>query len=346
MTKMNVFACTAMLLAGFIAGCGDSDDSGVDVEADIGADSGNDSSDTADGDDGSDAADSSDTADSADAVTGFTCNGVAPEDLPTPTTCNGHAELCSRRFNEVAFAQTHNAMSNADEGWVPPNQTHNIEQQLRDGIESMLLDTHEDGGAISLCHSFCDLGRRDLVDGLTAIREHLDCNPGEVFSIFFESYISDEQTAAAMSESGLLAYAHEQATDEEWPTLGEMIESGKRLVVFTQSGGSYPWYHLTWDYVWDTGYSWETVEDFDCARGRGSTSHPLFAINHWLSTPLSSPANAEEANTEEVLGGRVARCKEETGQLPNFIAVDFYDIGVLFETVDELNGFAGETAGD
>jgi hypothetical protein len=29
----------------------------------------------------------------------------------------------------------------------------------------------------------------------------------------------------------------------------------------------------------------------------------------------------------------------EGGQLPNFVAVDFYDLGALFQVVDELNGF-------
>jgi hypothetical protein len=60
-----------------------------------------------------------------------------------PDTCNGSADLCERRLNEVAFAGTHNSMSAADEpGWVFANQRHSIEAQLDDGIRLFLLDPH------------------------------------------------------------------------------------------------------------------------------------------------------------------------------------------------------------
>jgi hypothetical protein len=57
----------------------------------------------------------------------------------------------------------------------------------------------------------------------------------------------------------------------------------------------------------------------------------------WLSTPISSPANAEEANSLEILGTRAAQCQQETGHIPNLVAVDFYEIGALFEVVEQLN---------
>jgi hypothetical protein len=60
-----------------------------------------------------------------------------------PDTCNGSAELCERRLNEVVFAGTHNSMSAADEpGWVFANQSRSIEAQLDGGIRLFLLDPH------------------------------------------------------------------------------------------------------------------------------------------------------------------------------------------------------------
>ena len=60
-----------------------------------------------------------------------------------PDTCNGSAELCERRLNEVVFPGTHNSMSAADEpGWVFANQRRSIESQLDDGIRLFLLDPH------------------------------------------------------------------------------------------------------------------------------------------------------------------------------------------------------------
>jgi hypothetical protein len=40
----------------------------------------------------------------------------------------------------------------------------------------------------------------------------------------------------------------------------------------------------------------------------------------------------------DVLHARAAGCQTDTGQLPNFVAVDFYDHGDLFAVVDALNG--------
>ena len=35
---------------------------------------------------------------------------------------------------------------------------------------------------------------------------------------------------------------------------------------------------------------------------------------------------------------RAQRCQQESGRLPNFVTVDFYSIGDVFEVVDALNG--------
>jgi hypothetical protein len=57
--------------------------------------------------------------------------------------CNGSAELCDRRLNDVTFAGTHNSMSAADSpGWLFTNQRHDIARQLEDGIRVLLIDPH------------------------------------------------------------------------------------------------------------------------------------------------------------------------------------------------------------
>jgi multisubunit Na+/H+ antiporter MnhC subunit len=64
----------------------------------------------------------------------------------TPTAivaCNGYAQLCDRRLNEVVFPTTHNSMSGADiSNWLFPNQERSIPAQLEDGIRGFLIDVH------------------------------------------------------------------------------------------------------------------------------------------------------------------------------------------------------------
>jgi hypothetical protein len=58
-------------------------------------------------------------------------------------TCNGYAQLCSRRIDQVAFPGTHNAMSAADSpGWLIANQAHDVARQLDDGIRAFKISTH------------------------------------------------------------------------------------------------------------------------------------------------------------------------------------------------------------
>jgi hypothetical protein len=57
--------------------------------------------------------------------------------------CNGHPELCDRRFDQVALATTHNSMSAGDiADWMFPNQQKGIRTQLQDGIRGFLIDVH------------------------------------------------------------------------------------------------------------------------------------------------------------------------------------------------------------
>src|SRR5690606_3751196 len=67
----------------------------------------------------------------------------APLEDAEVVRCNGLAELCDRRLDEVVFAGTHNSMSAADRpGWLFANQTRPIPRQLDDGIRLLMIDPH------------------------------------------------------------------------------------------------------------------------------------------------------------------------------------------------------------
>lgn len=276
-----------------------------------------------------------------DAIANGSCSGAS-------NRCNGRPELCGRTFDHVAYPTTHNAMSNSEEGWGNPNQHDGITRQLANGVRSMMLDTYFYGGAVVLCHAICDLGeaasvRRHelLVDGLARIREYLEVDPEAVLSIIFESYITEEQVAQAFSDAGLEGYLHEQPVADPWPTLGQLIATGKRLVVFTDdSSASLPWHHYVWDYAWETPYSFASTSAFTCAKNRGTAGAALYIFNHFLTQTWGNAGLAAQANRSPVLPDRAAQCHTEAGQLPNFVTVDFYDIGAVMPTVDTLNGFA------
>jgi hypothetical protein len=78
-----------------------------------------------------------------------------------------------------------------------------------------------------------------------------------------------------------------------------------------------------------------------CDPNRGPDDAPLFLMNHWVSRIAPDRQTAAIVNAHDAVVGRARRCATERGRLPNFVAVDFYGIGDVFDAVDELNGLAG-----
>jgi len=61
----------------------------------------------------------------------------------TPTACDGYTALCSRPFNDVSFAATHNSMASVTiPDFLFGQQDGTIADQLRFGIRGLLIDTY------------------------------------------------------------------------------------------------------------------------------------------------------------------------------------------------------------
>lgn len=256
-----------------------------------------------------------------------------------PDPCNGHSDLCGRRFDEVASVMTHNAMANEAQGFAIPNQVESMTTQMADGVRGMMLDTHYYKDEVTLCHGDCLVGNRPLLDGLVEIRTFLEAHPREVMTLIFESQVSEPDTAAVFEAAGLTDLLHTQDPGQPWPTLGEMITDGRRLVVFSdKSKGKVPWHHPVWDHCWETHWSNQELSDFDCEPNRGDPDNPLFIMNHFLTNPAALPSLAKQANANPGFQDLAFQCREESGNIPNFVTVDFYSIGDVFQVVDALNG--------
>lgn len=260
-------------------------------------------------------------------------------------SCNGDPDLCDRPYNEVAYATTHNAYaSSADGFFLPvPNQAFDMPTQLADGVRALMLDTYDFFGGSFLCHGSCLLGSKPLVEGLTEVRQFLAANPNEVVTLILESYLSEAKTAQAFADAGLTPYLYAHPGGA-WPTLRTMIEDGTRLVVLTDdSGASLPWHHYVWSLAWETHFDFPTLASFSCTENRGTPPDDLFVLNHFLTGPLGGlPDEAPLVNSYPELFVRAAECwgYEATNplrQMPNFVTVDHYHEGDVFEAVAALN---------
>ncbi len=257
--------------------------------------------------------------------------------------CNGDVSLCDKKFNEVSMVMTHNAFNAGNDGFNLPNQTFGVKRQLQDGVRGFMLDIYEVDGVIEVYHSFQFLGSRPLAEVMQDIKDFMDENPNEVLAIIYQSAVNPSLLESELTAGGLLPYLHKQILGEDWPTLQEMIDSGERLVIFSESDDGLPgqdWYHYAWAHTFDTDYSYAAPSEFHCGVNRGSIDNSLYLINHWITTPLGvgDSLQAATVNANPFLIDRLLQCQEETGRFPNFIGLDFYHIGDGLQAAAIMNG--------
>ncbi|MCX7620351.1 MAG: hypothetical protein N2037_05830 [Acidimicrobiales bacterium] len=192
---------------------------------------------------------------------------------------------------------------------------------------------------IYLCHNFCELGATPFDEVQHEFRSFLTERPNEVVILIIEDYVTPAETAEAFAAAGLADRVWTHSPGESWPTLGEMIATGRQILVFPEHQGPPPaWYHPAYDSFEETPYTFRDISEFNCEPKRGGTGRELFLLNHWLNTGSPDLRAAEAANQREVLQARVDACRERRGRIPNLIAVDCYDQGDLLAVVADLNG--------
>jgi hypothetical protein len=199
--------------------------------------------------------------------------------------------------------------------------------------------TDEGDPGVWLCHTVCELGATRMSDTLAQMRTFLAANPGEVVILFIEPYVKPADLAKLFDEAGLDGYLAELSRDEPLPTLGELVDSGKRMIVFTEkdADGTYPWYLDGFSFVQDTPLGATTVKELSCRRERGDADSPLLMLNNWADVfPPRLRAN-RAFQTKRFLLKRAHECERERGMPVNMIAVDFYDQGAAVEAVKQLN---------
>jgi hypothetical protein len=258
--------------------------------------------------------------------------------------CNGNPDLCGRRYDQVSYLTTHNAFNAEEEGFNFPNHTYGLTRQLNDGVRGLMLDVYDEAGVATVYHSIAVLGTATLESNLTEIKDFLDANPNEVVTIIFECYADFELVETAFINTEALDYTWEQPLGEPWPTLQQMIDENKRLVVLSDRNDAAPgedWYHYVWDFAVETPFSNSSNSDFTCEFNRGDENNDLFILNHFATDPnvgVGRTDLSELANEFDFFYHRARDCEATLGKFPNFPTVDFYELGNTLEVVDSLNG--------
>jgi len=277
------------------------------------------------------------------------------------TVCNGHAELCTRSYGNVTFVGAHDSYAIGTD--LGANQDQNLTRQLDDGIRMLQVQAHQQTTGVRLCHTNCIIHDGGLaVDYFTTVKSWVDANPNEVLSILIVNSDNLPPTTwqSIFVSAGLdtVAFSPNSSalTFSEWPTLGEMIDSGKRVVTFLDTQADFsqvPYIIDEFSNMWETPFD-VTENSYPCTvnRTNGDSTTQLNLINHYLDKVISiagiavpAPDTSALTVTNAVsgtgsLGTEVNTCIAAHTRAPNFLLVDFYEYGggSVFEVAASVNG--------
>jgi len=289
---------------------------------------------------------------------------ASPLQLRQERKCNGNPGVCDRKYSNVTYIGTHNSAFSGDPDDPRVNQDKSVTEQLDAGIRFLQAQVHEFLGMLRLCHTECylfDAGK--LEDYLEEVREWMDAHPDEVVTLLLVNG-DDTKTGKfdkAFTKSDIKKYAFVPSTSPEplaldaWPTLGEMIDDGKRLVTFLSSKANeiaVPYLLSEFDhYFFETPFETTDASFNQCDLHRPAGAEAdgrMYIMNHFLQEEILPdvliPAADDNFQTNAAegdgsIGDQVQTCMEKWGRKPNFVLVDQFHRGNVFEAQAAMNGF-------
>ncbi len=189
-----------------------------------------------------------------------------------------------------------------------------------------------------LCHTLCELGADPLDKELQSIATFLRRRPDQVLIVIVEDYVPPSTIEEAFTHAGLRKYAATLRPRARLPTLGQLIKSGHRLLLFgEEQAGTPAWYMPAFSLIQDTPLGALHPGQLSCARFRGQEHSPLLLLNHWIPPfPPSRTINAEIGRAP-FLRARLSRCERQRGTRGAIVAVDFYERTAVVKVAQQLN---------
>ena len=190
-----------------------------------------------------------------------------------------------------------------------------------------------------LCHTVCELGATLMTDALEEVSRFLGRNPNEVVILYVEPFVPVADLEEVFERAGMLDQLARLDPNLPMPTLDQLIEADRRVLVVTERGAerAYPWYHDDDLFIQDTPLGVTKVDDLSCELNRGTAENPLLMLNMWADVFPPRVAPNAAFNDEQFILDFAHECEAEREHPVNLIGVDFYDQGGLVDAVSQLN---------
>lgn len=260
--------------------------------------------------------------------------------------CNNYPEFCNRKYSNITMVAAHNSPF-VRTGSAAANQQYTVKTQLDDGVRFLQaqIQFSANDTVPHFCHTSCDiLDAGPITDWLTQVREWIEDsnNRYEVVTILLGNgnYSQPDKYAPYIEQTGLTNYVYTPPVVPmnltDWPTLGEMIISNKRVVMFLDYNANqtaYPWLQDEFSQLWETPFD-PVDQTFPCTVQRppdlpaDQAKARMYMTNHNLNVEISVlgssllvPAVSVLNQTNNVtgtgsLGLAAENCRTEWGRRP------------------------------
>jgi hypothetical protein len=279
--------------------------------------------------------------------------------------CNGYADLCDRSYGNITFLGAHDSFAASGNPFaLARTQVVDVVTQLMLGVRALQLQVHMNHHQLHVCHNTCGLfDGGTLEDYLMKVKSFLDKHPNEVLTLIIanpESVSAADVWQPIFENTGLeqMAYVPPQAlmTRDDWPTLIQMLDSQRRVVVFMDKGtnDTVPYILPQFDLMWEDEYD-PANSSFPCAVDRTSGALPseqqLNLINHNLNYEIlpfglhgfriPNWLVSVWTNSVSSIMSHADHCASYAGgKRPNFVLTDFVNVGQAIAAVARLNGLS------
>ncbi|KAG7288594.1 hypothetical protein NEMBOFW57_004947 [Staphylotrichum longicolle] len=304
-----------------------------------------------------------------------TSTSTAP---PRPTNtrpCNNYPEPCARKYSNMTQVGCHNSPF-VRAGSAAANQQYPVTSQLDDGVRFLQAQIQwplPNSTVPHFCHTSCDLlDAGPITDWLGQVKNWVAAHPYDVVTILLGNgnYSTPDKYVKFIEESGITQFVFTPPVVpmalDDWPTVGQLILSGQRVVMFMDymaNQTAYPWLLDQFSQMWETPFDPVDVA-FPCTVQRPPDLKPedakkrLYLMNHNLNVEVSvlgqsilvpavsqlNVTNGVEGNGS--LGMAASNCRADWGRAPNILNVDYYNFGSypgsVFEVAARMNNVSFE----
>ena len=174
------------------------------------------------------------------------------------------------------------------------------------------------------------------------IKNYLENKPEKILTLFLDFSTNINEVSDLFQELGLTRLLYTYDPKEGWAPIKTMIESNRRLVVFSmqEHRNSPDWLHYVWNHAVEPYFSIWEAPVFKGEFLKGDPKNSLLIYNDYNFPRKGENINNAkyETNQNPYLIEHIKNTWTNTGKTPNFIMLDRYENWVL-GIVSYLKGF-------